>query len=103
REQFTAAEQLWQKEQQDLKGKIESLKNELSDLERKREEALAAVDKDALTSYESIKKTRGHAVVKVEQGRCLGCRVMLSVSELQRVRGGTIVTCSNCGRILYLS
>ncbi|MCX6004472.1 MAG: hypothetical protein NT082_02200, partial [Chloroflexi bacterium] len=47
REQFTAAEQLWQKEQQDLKGKIESLKNELSDLERKREEALAAVDKDA--------------------------------------------------------
>jgi predicted nucleic acid-binding Zn-ribbon protein len=103
REKFTEAERTWQKEQQNLRGQIETLKSELSDLESKHAEALSAVDREGLTSYENIKKTRGQAVVRVEQGRCLGCRVMLSVSELQRVRGGTIVTCSNCGRILYLS
>jgi len=103
REKFAAAERLWQQEQQELKGQIELLKTELADLENKRKEALAAVDREALTSYENIKKTKGQAIVKVEQGRCLGCRVMLSVSELQRVKGCTIVTCSNCGRILYLS
>ena len=64
---------------------------------------LASIDKDTLAAYEGVKGRKGQAVVKVEQGRCLGCRVTLSVSELQHARGNAIVTCGNCGRILYLS
>jgi hypothetical protein len=103
RKQFAEAEQWWQKEQSKLVEQMAIAKHELSENEKKLEDARNVIDKDALNIYEGTKRSKNQAVVKVEQGRCLGCRVMLSVSELQRVRGGTIVTCSNCGRILYLS
>ena len=76
---------------------------ELAALENKRKEILNSVDRDTLSIYEGIRARKGQAVVKVEQGRCLGCRVTLSISELHHVRGNAIVLCDNCGRILYLS
>ena len=100
---YKMAETDWQSRKVTLTGQADQLKEELAGLENKRQEILAVVDKETLTAYENIKSRKGQAVVRVEQGRCLGCRVSLSISELQRVRGMTIVTCSNCGRILYLS
>ncbi len=102
-ETLKQAEDAWGKEKQELGVQAGKLKEELKELEGKRQEALAAVDREAMALYEGIKGRKGQAVVRVEQGRCLGCRVTLSISELQRVRGNAIVTCSNCGRILYLS
>jgi len=102
-EVYNAAETDWQSRKVTLQGQAGQAKEELSRAEKKRQEILAVIDKDTLTAYESIRSRRSQAVVKVEQGRCLGCRVALSISELQRVRGMSIVTCSNCGRILYLS
>ena len=93
----------WEREKTELQVQVDGLKTELTELEKKRGEMLATIDKDTLTAYEGVKGRRGQAVVKVEQGRCLGCRVTLSVSELQHARGNAIVTCGNCGRILYLS
>ncbi|MBN1375564.1 MAG: hypothetical protein JXA01_05370 [Dehalococcoidia bacterium] len=98
-----AAETTWQEQKAILSDQNMKATQELSVLEKKRLELLAAIDKELVTAYENIKSRKGQAVVRVEQGRCLGCRIMLSVSELQRVRGESIVTCSNCGRILYLS
>ena len=100
---YKMAETDWQSRKVTLTGQADQLKEELAGLENKRQEILAVVDKETLTAYENIKSRKGQAVVRVEQGRCLGCRVSLSISELQRVRGMSIVTCSNCGRILYLS
>ncbi len=98
-----SAADAWGSEKAELKGRVEGVKNELSELERKRSELLASIDKDTITIYEALKGRKGQAVVKVEQGRCLGCRVTLSVSEMQHARGNAIVTCGNCGRILYLT
>jgi predicted nucleic acid-binding Zn-ribbon protein len=98
-----AAADAWESEKSELKGRVETAKNELSELEKKRSELLTSIDRDTLAAYEAVKGRKGQAVVKVEQGRCLGCRVTLSVSEMQHVRGNAIVTCGNCGRILYLS
>jgi hypothetical protein len=100
---YKMAETDWQSRKVTLTGQADQLKEELAGLENKRQEILAVVEKETLTAYENIKSRKGQAVVRVEQGRCLGCRVSLSISELQRVRGMSIVTCSNCGRILYLS
>ncbi len=100
---YKASETDWQSRKVTLTGQADQLKEELAGLEKKRQEILALVDKETLTTYENIKSRKGQAVVRVEQGRCLGCRVSLSISELQRVKGMSIVTCSNCGRILYLS
>ncbi|MSQ22318.1 MAG: hypothetical protein EXR53_03290 [Dehalococcoidia bacterium] len=56
-----------------------------------------------LAQYEQVRKARqGVALAKVERGMCMGCRLTLPASELQRVRTSQEpVTCSSCGRILY--
>jgi len=102
-ESCKAAKKAWEGEKDELRVQVDEVKRELNELEKKRSEIVASIDKDTLAAYEAVKGRKGQAVVKVEQGRCLGCRVTLSVSELQHVRGNAIVTCGNCGRILYLS
>jgi predicted nucleic acid-binding Zn-ribbon protein len=101
-EAYKIAQSAWESEKIELQTQVDVVKKELSELVRKRGEMLASIDKDTLAAYESVKARKGQAVVKVEQGRCLGCRVTLSVSELQHARGNAIITCGNCGRILYL-
>jgi predicted nucleic acid-binding Zn-ribbon protein len=61
------------------------------------------LDDELLKRYEGLRKTRqGRVVSKVEQNSCQWCRVILTPSELQRVRmSSELQTCSNCGRILY--
>jgi uncharacterized protein len=97
------AEAAWNKEKVVLQQKAGEITAQLNELETKRKDILSEVDGGSLSLYEGIKGRRAQAVVRVEQGRCMGCRVSLSMSELQRVRGSSIVQCSNCGRILYLS
>ena len=103
KEVYKSTETAWQAEKGELQVQADKLQVELAALENKRKEILNSVDRDTLSIYEGIRARKGQAVVKVEQGRCLGCRVTLSISELQHVRGNAIILCDNCGRILYLS
>jgi predicted nucleic acid-binding Zn-ribbon protein len=103
KEVYKTAQGAWESEKTELKALVDEGKKELSELEKKRGELLSSIDKDTLAAYEGLKGRKGQVVVKVEQGRCLGCRVALSINELQRTRGNAIVTCGNCGRILYLT
>ena len=57
----------------------------------------------AIEVYQDLKKHKGTAVAKVEQGICHGCRISLPISELQQTRSGSLVRCSSCGRILFLA
>ncbi|HWZ17435.1 MAG TPA: C4-type zinc ribbon domain-containing protein [Ktedonobacteraceae bacterium] len=68
-----------------------------------REQFVSAIDVQVLNRYEALKRTKqGRAVSKVDQNSCQWCRVILTPSELQRVRANTdLQMCSNCGRILY--
>lgn len=61
------------------------------------------LDAELLKRYETMRRTKqGRAVSRVEQNSCQWCRVILTPSELQRVRLNTeLQTCSNCGRLLY--
>ena len=58
-----------------------------------------------LTQYERVRSAyQGHAVAKVERGRCTGCRIALPTGDLQQARTAKdLVLCGNCGRILYVS
>ena len=73
------------------------------ELMAKREQFVSTIDALLLNRYEALKRTKqGRAVSKVDQNSCQWCRVILTPSELQRVRTGTdLQMCSNCGRILY--
>jgi predicted nucleic acid-binding Zn-ribbon protein len=101
--QLKTLEAEWQSQQQKLATDIEQLKSGLASLKHKRELMSAQVDAKVVESYDELRKQKGTAVAKVEQGVCQGCRISLSNAELQRVRSGSLMQCSSCGRILFLA
>jgi len=102
-EELKRLEAEWQCEQEHLTTDIEQLKTTLSDLEHKRRLMLARVDPQIVNLYQELKRQKGTAVARVDQGTCCGCQISLSTSELQRVRSGSLVHCGSCGRILFLA
>ncbi len=67
------------------------------------EQARGPVPEAWLTRYDRLVKTQGlPAVVPLHGQKCGGCHLKVSngVETLARI-GGDIVTCDNCGRILY--
>ena len=101
--QLKTLEAEWHNEQQQLSTRLEQLKAVLADLKNKRQILAAEIDSQSIEVYQELKKQRGTAVARVEQGICRGCRISLPVTELQRVRSGSLVRCSSCGRILFLA
>ncbi len=92
----------WRAEQQKLIHDLDELRDAESILTRKQQEMVGGIDSSSLDIYRSLRKRKGTAVARVEQGICRGCRISLPVNELQMTRTGQIVQCSSCGRILYL-
>jgi predicted nucleic acid-binding Zn-ribbon protein len=95
-------ETAWRARQDTLTQGIDSERQALLGLARRQGELGAGIDGQALQTYRNLRRQKGVAVARVEQGICRGCRISLPSSELQRARGGSLVQCSSCGRILYL-
>jgi predicted nucleic acid-binding Zn-ribbon protein len=93
----------WQRQQQELLDSVERLKAILSDLRGKRQLLSEEISPQAVELYQGLRKERGTAVARVEQGICRGCRISLPITELQQARSGNLVKCSSCGRILFLA
>jgi predicted nucleic acid-binding Zn-ribbon protein len=93
----------WQRQQEQLADESEKLKAILSDLGQKRQLLAGEIDPPAVEFYQQLKKDKGTAVARVEQGICRGCRISLPTTELQQARSGALVQCSSCGRILFLA
>ena len=91
----------WQYQQQRLTAEIENLKTVLAELEQKYQLVQVEIDPQTVDLYQELKKHKGTAVARVDQGTCRGCQISLSTSELQRVRSGNLVRCNSCGRILF--
>lgn len=65
----------------------------------KYEEALPAKVRSA---YDTLVKAKGpEALAAVKDKVCLGCRTQLTQQKVMELAGGTFVTCSGCGKILY--
>lgn len=101
--ELKALEAAWQSQQQQLSTDSEQLQTLLSNLKHKRQLLAAEIDPQVIEVYHDLKKQKGTAVAKVEQGICRGCRISLPITELQRTRSGNLVRCSSCGRILFLA
>ena len=101
--QLARLEADWQSQQKKLAGDMEQLKTAHLDMEGKRQALLAQVEANAMEIYRDLRKRKGGiAVARIEQGTCQGCRITLPNSDLQQAKGGGLVRCSSCGRILYL-
>ena len=99
--QLKTVEAEWHRRQQQLSAETEELKKGLSDLDHKRQSLLAEIDPQAVELYHKLRRQKGRAVAKVEQGICGSCRISLPITDLQRTRSGNLVQCSSCGRILF--
>jgi predicted nucleic acid-binding Zn-ribbon protein len=93
----------WQRQQQQLSDEAERLRGVLAELEHKRRLLAGEIDPQAFEFYQELRKEKGTAVARVEQGICRGCRISLPTTELQQARSGDLVQCSSCGRILFLA
>lgn len=93
----------WQHQQKQLAEERERLKAALADLGGKRQLLAGEIEPQAVEFYQGLKEDKGMAVARVEQGICRGCRISLPTTELQQARGGKLVQCSSCGRILFLA
>jgi predicted nucleic acid-binding Zn-ribbon protein len=81
-------------------GVVQVQANELTE-ERKR--LAAEIDESVLDRYDRIFRSKhGQAVVRISNGLCTGCHLKLTAQEIHDAQGGSeLVTCTNCGRILY--
>jgi predicted nucleic acid-binding Zn-ribbon protein len=86
-----------------LAAREENLKTELAELTTNREELAAAVGDLARGRYERMVKSKGeNVVVGVQHGVCGGCHMRLPPQLIVQCQAQQeLVTCSNCGRILY--
>jgi predicted nucleic acid-binding Zn-ribbon protein len=86
----------------ELSGQLKYLGAELADLEARRVALVADIPVDAEAQYQLLRKQKGKAVAKVEQGSCRGCGISVTAAWLHRARAGEIVRCTNCNRILHM-
>ena len=87
----------------DLETKSKALGSQQKELETERETLAAQIDDDLLDQFERLFNSKGDAaVVAVEHGVCTGCHMKVTTATASRVKAGKeIVSCEQCGRILY--
>jgi predicted nucleic acid-binding Zn-ribbon protein len=87
----------------DLEAKSATLQSQLEELSKERAEIAGNIDEDLLNRFERLFKSKGDAVVvALEHEVCTGCHMKVTTQTAHRVKAGKeIVSCENCGRILY--
>ena len=103
KEELAKLETQWQAQQKQLAAELEQLKAAHTDLESKRQQLINLIDTSAVSTYQELRQRKGLAVAKVERGICQGCRIVLPNTDLQQAKGGGLVRCSSCGRIIFLA
>ena len=89
----------------DLETKSKALGARQQELETERESLASKIDADLLDQFERMFNSKGDAaIVAVEHGVCTGCHMKVTTATAARVKAGKeIVSCEQCGRILYLA
>ena len=87
----------------DLEGKSKTLGTRLDDLKKERENLAGTIDEDLLDRFDRLFASKGDAaVVALEHDVCTGCHMKVTTATANMVKSGKeIVSCEQCGRILY--
>ena len=104
-QEAAAAKKLVDEQVAQLNQREENLKKELVELQSSRAELASAVDEVARSRYERLLKSKGdNVVVGIDHAACGGCHMKLPAQILVLCQGHKeLVSCINCGRILYYS
>lgn len=75
----------------------------IEELQKARTALSKRIPPQLLNRYQRLSKSYGRAVVPVTTNLCLGCFVTLPTSYPSLKTKNTLLTCENCGRILYFA
>jgi predicted nucleic acid-binding Zn-ribbon protein len=86
-----------------LEAKSKALETQQAQLANEREALTSKIDADLLDQFERLFNSKGDAaLVAVEHRVCTGCHMKITTATASQVKAGReIVSCENCGRILY--
>ena len=84
----------------DYEEESKSKTGELEAQRAKAKELMDQVDPKLLEEYETIKKHISPPVARLTHGQCSGCNTSLPSAILSRIKGGTLVECETCGRMI---
>ena len=84
----------------DYEEESKSKKGELDAQRAKAKELMDQVDPALLEEYETIKKHISPPVARLTHGQCSGCNTSLPSAILSKIKGGTLVECETCGRMI---
>ena len=84
----------------DYEAESKSKKGELEAQRAKAKELMDQVDPKLLEEYETIKKHISPPVARLTHGQCSGCNTSLPSAILSKIKGGALVECETCGRMI---
>ena len=99
----TASKESVSRQLTDLEQKSKTLAARLEELKKERETLAGTIDEDLLDRFDRLFASKGDAaVVALEHDVCTGCHMKVTPATAMRVKvGKEIVSCEQCGRILY--
>ena len=88
----------------DLDEKSKTLESRLQELTKEREELGTKIDEDLLDRFDRLFESKGDAaVVALEHNVCTGCHMKVTTATVAHAKAGKeIVSCEQCGRIVYV-
>lgn len=89
---------------EEMESRLEVVTKSRENIYMDRENLVRNMDKKIYSFYGKIRRwAKDTTVVPVRNGACYGCYIKLSDQNyLEVIKGDEIITCPNCGRILYL-
>ncbi len=91
----------WLQSRPASEGEEAHLAARVSTLKQERESVASEISPAVMSAYLRLRAASGHAVTVVRNGVCQWCRVNIPQKDVQHARGGALVYCTNCSRILY--
>lgn len=100
---FEEISRKFKKESSELEEKLKAFDNQLAEKIKSREKLFSKIDPEIIQMYENLRGGRqGIAVVATKNGFCQGCNMGMPPQLSNEVqKGGDLVFCPNCNRILY--
>ena len=87
----------------EIDGHLQEVEDAITELQTKRTTLTESMTEFLISQYKSLRRKFADPIVIINHTTCSGCKLKLSGSTIERVRGSLgLVACEHCSRILYI-